>query len=126
MKMLASWNVNGIRACVKKGYVEWLDTQSPDIVSLQETKAMPEQFPPEITEQSKYKNYFGSAQKKGYSGVLVQSQEPVLDVRSAIGVKKFDSEGRSLICEYQNFILINSYYPNGQHYHNRVPFKLQY
>ncbi len=125
MKRLASWNVNGIRAVVNKGYTEWLATESPDIVSLQETKAQPDQFPPAILD-GQYQSFSASAVRKGYSGVLVQSKISPKNVTTAIDIAKFDDEGRTVICEYENFFLINGYYPNGQRDHNRVPFKLEY
>ncbi|MBL7666137.1 MAG: exodeoxyribonuclease III, partial [Bacteriovoracaceae bacterium] len=123
---LASWNVNGIRSCINKGYLDWILQESPDIISLQETKASPQQFPSALVENSDYQIFSVSAKKAGYSGVLVQTKEQPLLVKNKIDIKKFDDEGRTLICEYENFILINSYYPNGQRDHNRVPFKLEY
>ncbi len=125
LKRLASWNVNGIRACVNKGYVDWLTKESPDIVSLQETKAQPEQFPPEMMSQ-KYQIFSASAVKRGYSGTLVQTKISPQNVKTSIDIPKFDNEGRTVICEYDSFILINGYYPNGQRDLNRVPFKLEY
>ncbi len=126
MKTLVSWNVNGIRACVNKGFIEWISTTSPDIVCLQEIKAMKVQFPDLIFELEDYDLYINSAKKKGYSGVAVFTKERPIKVIDNIGVKKFDDEGRTLILEYKNFTLINCYFPNGQRDHNRVPFKLEF
>jgi exodeoxyribonuclease-3 len=126
LKKLASWNVNGIRAVSRKGYLDWLTKESPDIVSLQETKASPEQFPLEITSQNTYKIFSASAIKKGYSGVLVGSKCDPKKVFCELGEKKFDNEGRTVICEYDSFFLINGYFPNGSRDHSRVSYKLEY
>ncbi len=125
MKKLASWNVNGIRACVKKGFSDWVKKNNFDIFCLQETKADEEQFPKEVFDLG-YKVYSSSAVKKGYSGVAVFSKKEPIKVTSKLGIKKFDDEGRTLICEFENFILINGYYPNGQRDLGRVDFKLEY
>lgn len=126
MKRLVSWNVNGIRACVNKGFTEWLSSYSPDILCLQEIKAHKEQFPESIFELKNYHLYINSAQKKGYSGVAIFTKEKPLKVIDKIGIEKFDIEGRTLILEYSDFVLINCYFPNGQRDHNRVPYKLEF
>ena len=122
-----SWNVNGIRACVNKGFTDWVKKESPDILCLQEIKALEEQFPKEVLELSEYNIYINSAEKKGYSGVAVFTKEEPLKCYDEIGIEKFDKEGRTLILEFKNdFVVINGYFPNGQRDHNRVPFKLEY
>lgn len=126
MKRLVSWNVNGIRACVKNGFTDWVRTNSPDILCLQEIKATEEQFPEEVLHLNEYNIYIEPADKKGYSGVAVFSKEEPLKFFDGIGDEKFDSEGRTLILEFNDFVLINGYFPNGQRDHNRVPFKLDY
>ncbi len=126
LKRLVSWNVNGIRACVNKGFMEWFTSYDPDILCLQEIKADKEQFPDKVFEANKHHIYINSAQKKGYSGVAIFSKEKPLKVLDKIGITKFDDEGRTLILEYKSFVLINGYFPNGQRDHNRVPFKLEY
>ena len=125
---IASWNVNGIRACTKKGFLEWLQGESPDICGLQETKSQEDQVPPEVRENPHYYNFYSSAKKRGYSGVglLCSKNLPKPKVTEGIGHEKFDSEGRTLIAEFDSFFLINGYFPNGQRDHNRVPFKLEY
>ena len=126
MKRLVSWNVNGIRACVNKGFTEWVKKTSPDILCLQEIKALEEQFPQEVLDLEEYNIYINPAQKKGYSGVAVFTKEEPINCYDEIGIEKFDSEGRTLILEFEEFVIINGYFPNGQRDHNRVPFKLEY
>ncbi len=128
---IATWNVNGIRACAKKGFLKWMAKSQRQILCLQETKASPEQllkdYPQLVTPQKFYVQY-ASALKKGYSGVAIFSHKklpkPIYSV--GLGKKEFDDEGRTLIAEYPEFILINGYFPNGQRDHNRVPYKLAY
>jgi len=128
MKRLATWNVNGIRACHGKGFLEWVNKEKFDIISLNETKANIDQLPEELRENENYYTYYASAQKKGYSGVAIFSSkkfsEPKITV--GLGVEKFDSEGRTLIAEYDDFILFAAYFPNGQEDHARVPYKLEF
>ena len=126
MKKLASWNVNGIRACAKKGFVDWLEGVSPDIACLQEIKAMQEQFPAEVLAVKGYRLFVHSAKKPGYSGVAVLSKEEPKKVIDKIGVPEFDDEGRILILEFKNYTLFNCYFPNGQRDHKRVPYKLKF
>jgi exodeoxyribonuclease-3 len=123
-----SWNVNGIRACVNKGFVEWFETVSPDILCLQEIKANEEQVPKKILNfSSKYDLTFFPAEKKGYSGVATFVKKSLKSKSTkGIGIKKFDDEGRTILTEVGETLLINSYYPNGQRDHGRVDFKLEF
>lgn len=123
---LVSWNVNGIRACYNKGFVEWLNQESPDILGLQEIKALEEQFPDKILQQKKYFFYIYPAQKKGYSGVAVFTKTEPIKVHYGLGIKEFDDEGRCLILEFKDFIFFNCYFPNGQRDHGRVDYKLRF
>ena len=120
---LISWNVNGIRAVYKKGLVEWIAKESPDILCLQETKASFEQFPSELLELAGYQIFHSSADKKGYSGVATFSREKILDTKN-FEKELYDCEGRVLIHELKNFFLVNCYFPNGSRDHKRVPFKM--
>lgn len=126
MKTLVSWNVNGIRACVNKGFVDFLDKNEPDIICLQEIKAMADQFPTELVDQKKYNFFINSAQRRGYSGTAILTKTVPTKVIDNIGIEKFDCEGRTQILEFKNFVLINCYFPNGQRDHARVEFKLEY
>ncbi len=120
-----SWNVNGIRSVYQKGFLEWFTRTSPDILCLQETRANIDQFPPELLNFQKFSLHYATALKKGYSGVATWSREKTIDT-FFLEKKSFDNEGRTLIQEYKNFYLVNSYFPNGQRDHTRVPFKLKY
>ena len=123
---LISFNVNGIRAIEKKGFFEWLEKESPDVIGLQETKASPEQLTENILKPNGYKSFWSSAEKKGYSGVAIYTKKEPKSVVEGLGVKEFDSEGRTLIADYGDFILFNIYYPNGGQGNKRVPFKMKF
>ena len=111
---LISWNVNGIRAAVKKGFLDFLEQENPDILCIQESKAHKEQLKSEILSDHGYFNYWHSGIKKGYSGVAIFSKEEPLYIQEGLGIKKYDDEGRVIIAEYENFLLYNIYFPNGQ------------
>lgn len=124
---LASWNVNGIRACINKGFIKWLEKQALDVVCLQEIKAQLDQLPEIFKDHPKYNLTVSSGDRKGYSGVatLVKKDLPHTSI-PFIGIEKFDKEGRCIITEFEDFVLFNGYYPNGQRDHGRVDFKLEY
>ena len=122
---IVSWNVNGIRSVYNKGFVEWFDKESPDILCIQESKADLEQFPTELIKFKNYQLVVNSAQKKGYSGVATWSRKKILDTKK-LDDKKFDNEGRTLIHEFEDFFLFNCYFPNGQRDHARVDYKLEF
>ena len=124
---LLSWNVNGIRAAQKKGFIDWLVKENPDILCLQETKAHPEQLSEELLNINGYKSYFSSSKvKKGYSGVAIYTKQEPLKVEHGFGISKFDDEGRIIIAEYKNFVLINIYYPNGKASEDRLKYKMDF
>lgn len=124
---LLSWNVNGIRAIHKKGFVDWVLKENPDILCLQETKAHPEQLPKELLNINSYDSYFSYSKiKKGYSGVAVYSKLKPLDVKYGFGIPKYDDEGRTLIIDYKDFILFNIYFPNGKMSEERLRYKLDF
>ncbi len=123
---LISWNVNGIRAVFKKGFIEWFTKESPDFLCLQETKAHEDQLPMDLRLVPDYTSYFSSGEKKGYSGVGVYAKEQTLSFSNKIGKDEFDNEGRTIILEYPEFYLLNIYFPNGQRSHDRVQFKMDF
>ncbi len=123
MKRLASWNVNGIRAAAQKGLGAWIQSNAYDVVCLQETKAHPDQLTEELLAPPGYRAYWASATKRGYSGVAVYSRETPLSV-DPLGVPEFDDEGRTLILEYPEFVLINAYFPNSRDGGARLDYKL--
>jgi exodeoxyribonuclease III len=123
---LISWNVNGLRAVYKKGFFDWFKKENADIVCLQETKAHFEQLPQELTLVQNYNCYYSKPLKKGYSGVAVFSKEKPKSVTNALGISKFDCEGRLLRLDFDNFVLFNVYFPNGKASPERLKFKLEF
>ncbi len=123
---IVSWNVNGIRASEKSGFLDWLRKEDPDIVCMQETKAKPNQLSYAIRQPEGYHAYWGSAIRPGYSGVALYTKKKPNKIELGIGKKKYDDEGRTIIAHYDDFILFNSYYPNGRHDMTRIPYKLEY
>lgn len=112
MKII-SYNVNGIRAAVKKGLMEWLDAANPDVLCLQETKAQPDQIDHEIIRQSGYHGYYHSAQKKGYSGVAILSKEHPDHVEIGCGIEYIDLEGRIIRADFGDLSIMSVYIPSG-------------
>ncbi|MCB0407975.1 MAG: exodeoxyribonuclease III [Bdellovibrionales bacterium] len=125
MKIL-SWNVNGLRACEKKGFLDWFEKERADIVCLQEIKARPEQLEEKLRHPLKYHSIWNPAEKPGYSGTVIYSKKEPLEVRLGLGVPEFDREGRVMIVKYPTFTLVNSYFPNSQRDHARLPYKLKF
>ncbi len=121
-----SWNVNGIRAVQKKGFVDWVLKEKPDILCLQETKANSEQLDEEILNINGYTSHFHSAEKKGYSGVAVYTRAEPVSYSHGIGIGKYDAEGRVQVLDYGDFMLINAYFPNGQMSDERLQYKLDF
>ena len=108
MKII-SWNVNGIRACLNKGFEEFINENDPDIVCVQETKANKDQVELDIPG---YEQYWNSAERKGYSGTLILSKKEINNIKNGIGISKHDKEGRVITAELENFFLVNVYVPN--------------
>ncbi len=124
MKIL-SWNVNGLRAAVKNGIMDFLKDENPDIILFQEVKADKLNIPEELHHLD-YKIYLNSAEKKGYSGTMALTKIDPLNHSNGIGDKSFDSEGRVQLLEFKNFYLINAYFPNSQHGLTRLDYKLDF
>jgi len=123
---MLSWNINGIRAIEKKGFSKLLKKESPDIMCIQETKAQEDQIPEKLADIEDYHTVFASAEKKGYSGVGTFSKIKPNDVTKGIGVERFDSEGRILRSDYDDFILFNIYFPNGKASQKRLDYKMSF
>ena len=123
---LASWNVNGIRAAQKKGFLKWFESEKADVICLQETKATLDQLDEALINPLGYSSFFLSAQKPGYSGVAIYSKKEPLSVTQGIGVPEIDSEGRVLVAEFKDFTLLNAYFPNSQREHARLGYKLSF
>jgi len=123
---LISWNVNGVRAVVKKGFLDWLDQEQPDILCLQETKAHVDQLTAEILTDHGYHTFWHSGERRGYSGVATFCKEEPLYVQEGLGIERYDAEGRVLLTEHENFLLYNIYFPNGQKDDERLQYKLDF
>lgn len=123
---LLSWNVNGIRAMEKRGFVEWLNEVSPDVLCLQETKAQPNQLSASLHSPDGYHVYWNHPERKGYSGVALFSREEPLQVQAGFGIDQFDTEGRVLVARYPAFLLFNVYFPNGKMSDERLQYKLRF
>lgn len=124
---IISWNVNGIRAVLKKGFLEFLDKENPDILCIQETKAHRDQLEKSVTDHKKYHSFWHSAKdKKGYSGVVTFTKEEPIHVEVGFDIEKFDHEGRVVMTEFSDFILFNVYFPNGKKDSERLNYKLEF
>ena len=123
---LISWNVNGIRAVAKKGFLDWMKKERPEIICLQETKARPEQLTEDLRCPKGYHSFFSSAEKKGYSGCVTYSRVEPEKLKYGMGEPRFDSEGRMVVCEYPEFVLFNVYFPNGTKNRERLKYKLDF
>lgn len=125
MKII-SWNVNGIRACANKGFLSYLDQENPDILCLQETKAQPENLEEALINPAGYFSIWHSAQKRGYSGVSVFTRPKPHLVLEGFGQPRYDVEGRVIVAEYPQFVLLNVYFPNGQRDETRLQYKMDF
>ncbi len=124
MKIL-SYNVNGIRAALKKGFADWLNAAEPDVICLQETKALEEQIDTALFEQLGYKHFWHSAQKKGYSGVAILTKTNPVNVQEGTGIEHMDIEGRVIRADYKNISVISLYLPSGTNL-NRLEYKFKF
>lgn len=122
---IATWNVNGLRACEKAGFSQWLAAETPDVVCLQEVRSNPDQLPTAVREPGAYRPTWHAAKRKGYSGVATWVGGAELTT-AGIGRSDYDDEGRVLITKLPGFTLVNVYVPNGSRDHRRVPFKLDF
>ncbi len=121
-----SYNVNGIRAAIRKGFIEWLREYNPDIICLQEIKANTDQLDLDLFNKIGYKyNYWFSAQKKGYSGVAVLSKHKPLSIKYGTGIDHMDFEGRNLRLDFEKFSVMSLYLPSGTNI-QRLGYKFKY
>ncbi|MEM7656382.1 MAG: exodeoxyribonuclease III [Bacteroidota bacterium] len=123
MHKIISYNVNGIRAAQKKGFLEWLQSAAPDVLCLQESKAQPDQLAPEILQPEGYHAYWYSAEKKGYSGVAILSKKEPNHVAYGCGIEAYDSEGRVLRADFDEYSIISAYFPSGSSGEHRQAVK---
>ena len=126
---IVSWNVNGLRACARRGFLEWLAGSRAQIVGVQEVRAHPSDLDPELRKPARWHSSFSPAEKKGYSGVGLYSRRAPAWVRTSLGDPRFDREGRVQIALFGHLVVVNSYFPKGsgaQRDNSRVPYKLDY
>ena len=123
---LVSWNVNGIRAVQKKGFLDWFASETPDILCIQETKAHVSQLSPELTSVAGYSAYFSAPERKGYSGVALYTREEPQSVTYGLGIERFDSEGRTIVADFGEFVLFDIYFPNGKRSEERLRYKMDF
>ena len=117
---LISWNVNGIRACINKGFKEFFQKANSDIFCIQETKCQKDQIELEF---EGYKSYWNSAEKKGYSGTAIFTKKEPIDVKYGIEIEKHDKEGRVITLEYEKFYIVNIYTPNSKRELERLDYR---
>ncbi|MGL4605944.1 MAG: exodeoxyribonuclease III [Eubacteriaceae bacterium] len=125
MKIIC-WNVNGIRAVEKKGFLDWVLEANPDILCLQETKADAHQLSDALINLPGYTAFFHAGEKKGYSGTAIYYKNEPLTIKTGLSDPMFNNEGRTIIMEYPDFILYNVYFPNGQKDDERLQFKMDF
>ncbi|MCB5234780.1 MAG: exodeoxyribonuclease III [Candidatus Cloacimonetes bacterium] len=121
-----SWNVNGLRAIINKDFTKIIARENPDILGIQETKLQAHQIPAELSELKDYHDFWSHGERKGYSGTAIFSKEKPLNFDEKYNTHEFDIEGRINIAEYDDFILFNIYFPNGQQSEERLDYKLRF
>lgn len=118
---LASWNVNGLRACMNKGFADFFRREDFDIFAIQETKMQPGQA---VFDFSGYEEFWNSAEKKGYSGTLVLTKKPPISVQNGMGIDEHDREGRIITLEFEKYFFVNVYTPNSQRGLARLEYRM--
>jgi len=123
---IITWNVNGLRAALKKGVLSWITDSSPDILCLQETRVLPEQLEESQRSVPGYEIIWNPAEKKGYSGVSTWTKQTPQEVMLGMNEPRFDVEGRVIRTRHPDFYLYNIYFPNGGRGKDRVEYKLEF
>jgi exodeoxyribonuclease-3 len=124
---VATWNINGIRACAKNGLTNWLRTHDADVVLLQEVRAEVDQIPEDVCALGHYKQlWFPASVKKGYSGTAILTKVEPKKVTSGLGYEEFDGEGRVLTAEFDSMVAVSAYFPNSQDGGRRLDYKIRY
>ncbi len=123
---ITTFNVNGIRAAINKGFEQWLADEQPDILCIQETKAQDEQIDIGLFQKHGYNTVLNSAEKKGYSGVAILSKQKPDYISKGMGIEEFDSEGRLIRADFGELTIINSYFPSGTTGDIRQDVKMRY
>ena len=124
---ITTWNVNGLRAALRKGIWDWIIEEYPDVLCIQEIKVQPDQLSKEQTDLfSEYEVIWNPARRKGYSGVASLTRQRARSIQVGLGVERLDGEGRLIAIRYPDFVLLNVYIPNGKRDLTRLDFKLDY
>ena len=123
---ISTWNVNGLRAVLQKGFLDWTKTSDPDVICLQEIKAKAIQVEEEVQNLDGYQSFWNPAQRAGYSGVLTYSKKEPVETKFGLGIPRFDEEGRLIRTEFPGFYLYNIYFPNGKRDQTRLDYKLDF
>jgi len=123
---LISWNVNGIRAVMKKEFMDSFKSMNPDVLCLQETKAQDDQVLEALKEIEGYHIYTNSAEKKGYSSTAIISKKKPISISYGLGIEKHDNEGRVITAEYDDFYLVTAYVPNSQNGLKRLDYRIEW
>lgn len=123
---LISWNVNGIRAAHRKGFLEWFAADLPDVLCIQETKAHEAQLPAALRQVAGYSAWFTAPERKGYSGVALYSRRQPVSVTYGLGVARFDAEGRTIVADFDDFVFLGIYFPNGKRSAERLRYKMEF
>lgn len=123
---LISWNVNGIRSAIRKGFWAWLAADNPDILCLQETRIQSDQLTDRMRAPDGYRTFWHAAERRGYSGVATFCRVQPRAVHQGLGQTHFDLEGRTLITCHSAFTLVNAYFPSGKRSQERVAFKIDF
>ena len=126
MKII-SYNVNGLRSAIAKGFLDWLSEESPDVLCLQETKLQEEQYPKEIFDELQYRSYLHCAtRKKGYSGVAILCKQEPDSIEAGMNMPEYDAEGRFLRADFGDLSIVSVYHPSGTSGEERQGFKMQW
>jgi len=126
---IISWNVNGLRACGRKGFLQFLQQTAAQVVCVQEIKATPQQLEAELRSPPGWQSHFVPAERPGYSGVAVYSRLPLANFSASLGRPEFDVEGRFMRFELNDLLVVNAYFPNGSgknRDNSRIPYKLEF
>ena len=123
---IVTWNVNGLRACIKNGFVDSFKKLNPDIICVQETKLQQEQIPDGFYDKKKYKDFWHFAEKKGYSGTLILTKKDPINWQLGINSPIHDVEGRGITLEFENFYVVNCYVPNAQPGLKRIDYRMNF
>jgi len=126
---IVSWNVNGLRACARKGFGDWLARSRAEIVGLQEVRALPDELPVDLIPTRRWHAHWNPAERRGYSGVALLCRRKPDDVETCLGDRRFDAEGRLQIARFGRLVVVNGYFPKGSgklRDNSRVPYKLDF